>query len=346
MDNIFFDHPKLIEYISSNDYSEAARLLLREQLKVWKDLDSAYTSLKSVQLKSFQYNGFVIKVQHNPGRVKSSTAKVDEKSIKERKCFLCPENLYNEQQALKYGNDFLILVNPFPILTEHYTIPHVNHIPQRIREWFGSMLLLSKDMQRDVLIYNGPKCGASAPDHLHFQAGSKFFMPLDDEFHSLKNEYGEIIVDDDKITVAGIDDGLRKFISVETNDIAAAEFVFKILFESYLKVSPDEIEPMMNILVLYEPQKEEGEFFGWRIIIFLRNKHRSSHYFRDGEDRILLSPAAVDLGGLCILPFKNDFEKITKNDITEIFKEVSIGKEQFEFIKADIKKSLSGNSFI
>src|SRR5690606_6887912 len=119
-----------------------ARLLLREQMKVWKLLEQSYNALKNVQVKSFQFDGYVIKVQHNPGRVKSSTAKVDEKSIRERKCFLCPQNLFEEQQALRYGNEFIILVNPFPILPEHYTIPHLKHIPQRIQGWFINMLEL------------------------------------------------------------------------------------------------------------------------------------------------------------------------------------------------------------
>lgn len=341
MNKVFFDHTKLEEHISNRDFSGAARLLLREQMKIWKDLENAYNSLKSIQVKSFQYDGYIIKVQHNPGRVKSSTAKVDEKSIKNRKCFLCPENLYIEQEVLKYDDDFLILVNPFPILPEHYTIPHVNHIPQSIQKWFVKMLLLSRDMQRDVLIYNGPKCGASAPDHLHFQAGSKYFMPLDDEFHSIKNEYGEIIFENEELIVSGIDDGLRRFISIETHDISLAEKIFNVFFNFNLKVSSEDFEPMMNILALYEPANAlNGKNYGWRVLIFLRKKHRPSHYFREGNNRILLSPAAVDFGGVCILPFEKDFELIKKEDIAEIFNEVSIGKEQFEYIKADMKKAL------
>jgi hypothetical protein len=341
VDTIFFSHNEINQFTSSHDYSGAARLLLDEQIKEWNNLQKAYNSLKSVQIKSFQYDGFVIKVQHNPGRVKSSTAKVDEKSIKDRKCFLCSGNLYKEQKALKYDEDFLILVNPFPILPEHFTIPHVKHIPQTIKEWFGRMLILSKDMQRDVIIYNGPECGASAPDHLHFQAGTKFFMPMDNEFHSLKNEYGEIIFQNDSIAVTGIDDGLRRFIAIETSDLPLAGKIFDLFYGFYSNVSVTGAEPMMNILSQYDSvESEAGEEYGWKILIFLRKKHRPSHYFREGADKILLSPAAVDFGGVCILPFEEDFNKIRKEDIREIFREVSIGKEQFEYIKADMKKKL------
>ncbi len=344
MDNIFLNHDNLNGLISLKDYSNASRLLLREQIKSWPELEKAYISYKTSQTKTFQFDGFVIKVQNNPGRITSSSAKVDEKSIKTRACFLCPANIYSKQKAIKYREDFLILVNPFPIFPEHFTIPHKDHIPQAIKESFAKMLLLSKDFSRDVIIYNGPACGASAPDHLHFQAGSKFFMPVDDGFHSLKNEYGEILIENDSLVVTGIDDGLRKFISIEAKEISSAEKVFDIFYNFYSRLSRQsrvKPEPMLNIISFYEPRQAEGKGeFGWRILIFLREKHRPSHYFREGENRILLSPAAVDFGGVCILPLERDFKKITKEDIFEIFREVSIGKEQFEYVKADLKKSL------
>jgi len=344
VDNIFLNHDNLNSLISLKDYSNASRLLLREQIKSWPELEKAYISYKTSQTKTFQFDGFVIKVQNNPGRITSSSAKVDEKSIKTRACFICMANLYQKQKAIKYEEDFLILVNPFPIFPEHFTITHKDHIPQAIKEWFGKMLPLSKDFSRDVIIYNGPACGASAPDHLHFQAGSKFFMPIDDGFHSLKNEYGEILIDNDSLIVTGIDDGLRKFISIETKEISLAEKVFDIFYNFYSRVSNEKTEPMMNIIAFYEPREnQDSEEYGWRILIFLREKHRPSHFFREGENRILLSPAAVDFGGVCILPLEKDFEKITKEDIFEIFREVSLGKEQFEYVKADLKKSLTAN---
>ena len=232
MEKIIFDNSKLNELISINDYSNAARLLLREQLKTWPELGEAYDSVKKVRVKNFQYDGFIIKVQNNPRRITSSSAKVDKESVKTRPCFLCIKNLYSKQKAVKYKEDFLILVNPFPIFPEHFTIPHKEHIPQSIKEWFGKMLSLSKDMPRDAIIYNGPRCGASAPDHLHFQAGSKFFMPVDDEFYSLKNEYGEILFENEALIVAGINDGLRKFISIESKEIPLQKkhLSFSIIF--------------------------------------------------------------------------------------------------------------------
>jgi hypothetical protein len=344
VNKIIFTHNKLNDLISINDYSNAARLLLREQIKSWPELEKAYSSYKTSQTKTFQFDGFIIKMQNNPGRFTSSSAKVDEKSIKTRACFLCSANLYSKQKAIKYGEDFLILVNPFPIFPEHFTIPHKDHIPQTIKEWFGKMLLISKDFSRDVIIYNGPACGASAPDHLHFQVGSKYFMPIDDHFYSLEDGYGEKLFENGSLVIKGIDDGLRKFISIEAKEISLAEKVFGIFYNFYSRLSTDKPEPMMNIISFYEPRQGQGsEKYGWRVLIFLREKHRPSHYFRKGDDRILLSPAAVDFGGVCIFPLEKDFERITKEDIAEIFREVSIGKEQFEYIKADLKKSLTAN---
>jgi hypothetical protein len=169
-------------------------------------------------------------------------------------------------------------------------------------------------------------------------------MPIDDDFNSLKNNYCEILVNNDSIVVAGIDDGLRKFVSIETKEISPAVNAFDLFYNFYSKISDEKTEPMMNLISFYEPgQPGDKSGYGWRILIFLREKHRPSHYFREDENKILLSPAAVDLGGVCILPLEKDFEKITKEDVSEIFREISISKEQFEYVKADLKKSLTNN---
>lgn len=335
MKKILLEYPTLEKFISVKDYSSAAKLLLDEQKKSWTDLRRNYDLFKDTREKVFQFEGFAIKIQNNPGRIKSTSAKIDEKSINERECFLCLNNLPEGQKAVKYGEDFLILVNPFPIFPEHFTIPYKDHIPQSIRGWFGKMLSLSKDLSEYVVIYNGPECGASAPDHSHFQAGNKNFIPIETETDFLKNIPGDILLEKKSLTVAGINDGLRRFITIETNAMVIAEKVFDLFNGIYAKAVGKNVEPMMNIISSYNEES------GWEIIIFLREKHRPSHYFRDGEDKILLSPAAVDLGGVCILPLEKDFNKITKEDIAEVFKEVSLNKEQFEFIKAELKKALN-----
>src|SRR3989304_5755446 len=281
--DILIKNSLIEELIADADYANAAKRLLEDQKKTWKQLGDGYESLKNVRTKNFQFDGFRMKIQFNPGRYISTAAKVDEKSINERKCFLCPANLPEEQKGILCEDEYLILGNPYPIFPEHFTIPNIRHIPQQIKNNFPFMLKLVKDLSKYyVIVYNGPKCGASAPDHFHFQAGTKNFMPIVDDFHQLKNEYGELLFENDEITVSAIDDGLR------------------------------------------------------RVIVFLREKHRSSHYFAEGENKILLSAASVDLGGVCITPLEKDFERMTKEKLTEILAEVSLNKSTFSFIKQKV----------
>ena len=328
LEDILTDNSEINKYLNLNDYSEAAKKLLLQQKKDWQFASNGFESLKSVQTREFGFDGYKIKVQFNPGRIKSSSAKVDEKSIKERKCFLCLENLPSEQKGILLNEEYIILVNPFPIFPEHFTIPHVRHVPQSIKNSFIDLLEISKELSKYYTVfYNGPKCGASAPDHLHFQAGSKNFMPIDLEFQQLKNDYGNVLLKDKNLILSAIDDGLRRFITIESHDKYLIENKFKIYFENYKNISGNNDEPTMNILSSY------GQNSGWRVIIFLREKHRSSHYFAENENQILISPAAVDLGGIFITPRQKDFEILSKNIIIEVCDEITLSKEKFDFLK-------------
>lgn len=322
------------ELIIQSDFAEAAKQLLATQKKSWKQLADGYASLENIRIKKFQYDGFRIKTQFNPGRYISTSAKVDQKSINERKCFLCPANLPEDQKAILYKNEFLILGNPFPIFPEHFTISNINHVPQKIKENFPLMLDLTKDLAKHyVVLYNGPKCGASAPDHFHFQAGTKNYMPIDDDFHQLKNEYGELLFENDVLIVSAIDDGLRRIIAFESLNNENLVDAFDKFYEIYSSVIKSDEEPLMNIISGYEDE------FGWTVIILLREKHRSSHYFAEGENKILLSPASVDLGGICVTPLEKDFNKIAQEKLTEILSEVSLNKNTFNLIEQRVKQT-------
>ncbi len=157
-DVLCFDN-ELNKLISQHDFANASRLLLDLQKKSWSQLSEGYKSLGSIKTKEFHFNGFTISIQFNPGRIISSSAKVDENAIKERKCFLCYENLPDEQKGILYNDDFLILCNPFPIFPEHFTIPHINHSPQEIKNSIDIFLELSKDLSSNYIVcFNGPKC--------------------------------------------------------------------------------------------------------------------------------------------------------------------------------------------
>lgn len=307
--------------------SSQIKNLLDSQIVDWELAKNNYKGLESVKVKDFSFDGFSIKIQFNPSRIISTSAKVDAKSIQERKCFLCKENLPKEQTGIDYKNEYIILVNPFPIFPEHFTIPKVDHNPQRIKENFEDILDLSKDLQdRYAVFYNGPKCGASAPDHMHFQAGIKNFMPVDYEFESIQKI---TLSNSDNLKISYTENYLRNFISLESPDKYQITNAFNKVYDSIEQVEAKDDEPMMNVVASY--QNDE-----WRIIVFPREKHRPSHYFEEGEKQILLSPASVDLGGVCITPREDDFNRITKRDIKDILTQVGVGKEKFDKIISGI----------
>lgn len=333
---VFTDNATINNYIEQNNYSDAAKALFEIQANEWPMLKTGVSTLKTVKVKSFQFDGFKIKAQFNAGRMTSTSAKVDPKSISERKCFLCVENLPDEQRGFLFNHNYIVLCNPFPIFPEHFTIAHREHLPQRIIDTFPDMLDLSKNISKHYsVIYNGPRCGASAPDHLHFQAGNKFFMPVDDEFHQIKNEYGKEIFEDDNISVFAIDDGLRKFISIESLDKDLIVKTFNKFYRTYSDLMKEEQEPLMNIAGFYE------EEFGWRVIIFLRAKHRPAVFFAEDESKMLVSPASIDLGGVCVFPREEDFNRITKEQIADIFKEVFVDRNIFMKLTKTFKLNLS-----
>ena len=319
------DDELIQSFLKENNFSDAANRLFEIQKEQWPMLNAGFKSLETVKSKSFQFDGYKIKAQFNAGRMTSTSAKVDPKSISERKCFLCRENLPEEQRGILYNDKYIILCNPFPIFSTHFTLTHKVHQPQRIIDTFSEMLDLSKDLSRYyTVIYNGPRCGASAPDHLHFQAGNKSFMPIDDEFHQIKNEYGKVIYEDDELSFYAIDDGIRKFISIESIDKEIIVNTFNKFYNIYSELMNEEQEQMINLVSFYE------EEYGWRVIIFLRAKHRPAVFFAEDDSKMLVSPAAIDLGGVCVFPRQEDFNRITKEQITEIFKEVFIDQNKLK----------------
>jgi len=330
-EKVFISDAELKKYSESSTLADGTRALVKHQREHWDLAGEGYSSLDDVQIREFEFDEFHVKIQFNPQRIISSSAKVDKKSISERACFLCYKNLPEQQRGIPYFRDYLILVNPFPIFTEHLTIPKIDHIPQIIESNFGGMLRLSEDIGKHLVVfYNGPNCGASAPDHMHFQAGTKGFMPIDSEYDNIKISKGEILFSDNEVIIRGVQDYLRYFFSIESNDADKIKEAFSKLY-SMLKIIDKNEEPMMNILSYYENKN-------WKILIFPRQKHRPTHYFMSDENNILISPASVDLGGVCITPQEKDFNKITKDQLVDILRQVSISKELYEYYKRKISE--------
>lgn len=293
--------------------------LLTDQLSVWETARNNYEALKQVKTKELDVNGAKFKVQFNPARIVSSGAKVDAKSIQERKCFLCAENRPKVQEGIEFKplsnqKEYTILINPFPIFPKHFTIPDVEHVPQLILGRFGDMLNLAEKMDDYVIFYNGPKCGASAPDHVHFQAGNKGFLPIEKEW---QNHISEQINDN----LFAVNYGFPAFV-IKTTEKSECVRLFEKIYQN-LEINEGEDEPMMNILAWFEGNN-------YVAVVIPRAKHRPDCYFAEGEKNILISPASVDLGGVFITPLEKDFEKISAENVTEILGEVCLDKKEFQ----------------
>ena len=308
--------------------------LLTEQLTSWETARNNYAALSGVQVKELNVKGIPYKVQFNPARIVSSGAKVDAKSIQERKCFLCPANLPPEQKGIPFEGHYNILVNPFPIFPRHLTIPETAHVDQRIAVRFGDMLDLAQALSEYTIFYNGPRCGASAPDHAHFQAGNKGFLPIEKDWREqvagkIIDMPGEI-TDDERSALFYLSDAPRTTLVIEAAEKRTARKLFDIVYHS-MTVKPGEEEPMMNVLALYEDGK-------WIVFIFPRALHRPACYTAPGEANLLSSPASVDLGGVFITPVEKDFMKITAEDIEQILSEVCLSEADFARLRQRIKE--------
>jgi hypothetical protein len=318
----------------ASDLASRARVLLRQQKETWPLLRTGYAGLADVRTRTIDMDAFTLRVQWNPGRIVSSSANVDPEAIRRRKCFLCSANLPEEQRGVLFASNFLLLCNPFPIFNEHFTIPHTTHSPQRIDSSFGTMLDLARAMAKGYLLtYNGPKSGASAPDHLHFQAGEKGFLPLEKELGGLLAK-GEVLADAKTLQVIASDDGLRRFFALRSTEKEPLIGALGDLESALAAATGQEVEPMMNVLASFDGG-------GWTVLVFPRARHRPSMYFAEGEERLLISPAAVDCGGVLTLPREQDFQRITADHIREIFGEVFLPAGTFQKACATLAGSLT-----
>ena len=314
------DENILSNYSSDNTIAEKVKGLIIQQKETWPLAKNNYNNFCDVEKKIFEFDQFKIVVQFNPGRLVSSSAKVDAESIENRSCFLCADNLPSEQKGIIYKDEYIILVNPFPIFEEHFTIPTLKHQPQKIAENFSDMLDLAQDLEKYYTIfYNGPKCGASAPDHLHFQACTKNIIPIETELNKITPSNGELFYEDFDTAVYGISGYLRNFFFITANKKDSVILQFENLQKAIkdIFVTPD--EPMMNVLVLFDEK--------WKVLVFPRAQHRPNQYFLKGNDKLLISPAAADFGGQLITPRKEDFNKITIDDIENIFAQTSTSED-------------------
>jgi len=290
--------------------------LLAEQKKTWLDLREGYESFKHVKERDLPCRGFSVRLQYNPKRIKSSTADVRENSGNERRCFLCLDKLPEGQKGILHRSDYLILCNPMPVFSSHFTVSHLDHRAQVMAEHIDTFLRIVADFGPGwTVLYNGPKCGASAPDHLHFQAAPSGKMPIEEEIH--EEERLTLIKQIDGVLLYRMRDLGREVIILEGDDPRAVESAFRAFLNGLKKVLLIAEEPMMNIAGFYEERK-------WRLVIFPRRKHRPDAFFMEGEGRVVVSPGVIDMGGLMITPVEKDFKRLDKAAVECIYAEVSL----------------------
>lgn len=298
--------------------------LLDQQYDAWPLMREGRDAFAKVETKRVEVEECEVVIQHNPGRIRSTSASVDKQAVERRRCFLCPDQLPPEEKGIGYG-DWVILCNPFPVLDRHLSIVHREHIPQKIAGNVETLLALAKDLGSSYFVlYNGPESGASAPDHLHLQACSRELFPIEEhlfEDEPLMSEdcsYCEETARNtfELFTLGGC--GRSIVVSRGGNSEEVARWVYEVIKE--LALTTDREEPLINIVCTYDPKM-------WTVYLFPRARHRPASFFAQGEDRLVVSPGAIDMAGVVVVPEREHFEKIDGPRVAAIFSEVSMARE-------------------
>ena len=308
------------------------------QLELWDDARKRYADLKSVMTKELtdDETGIVMKVQHNPARIVSTAAKIDKNSIEARPCFLCKDNRPGEQMlkpltAVADNEMMDLLVNPFPILPEHYTIPTRKHQPQQIKSMCGAIYNMLDAYPELTVFYNGPKCGASCPDHMHLQAGTSGILPLQTQWARISRTAQVVTSVSEGEDISVINGYVTPVMLIKARSNKTFVQLFQTLY-SALPVSGSDTEPMMNVLA-------------WRVadetlcVVFPRKKHRPACY----DTTFMVSPGALDMAGLIITPREEDFSRMTATDIAGILREVTLTAGEVEKVAETIARMTGQN---
>jgi uncharacterized protein DUF4922 len=292
---------------------DALERLFRRQERAWPQLAQGMEGLARAETRPVRIDWYDVFIRHIPHRVTSTTAAVDRESIAKRPCFLCERNLPPEEEGLPFDENFTIYCNPFPIVDRHLTIAHREHGAQRIANRFGAMFDLAAALPGYFVVYNGPECGASAPDHMHFQAGSRALFPIANDTARLSG-----------VTLPNY--GRNVLVFRGRDRLALTERMDRAL-ELLREVTRKADEPLVNVAVFHE----RGE---WIAYLFPRGKHRPE-VFHTGE--LTVSPASIDLCGIFVVPLERDFERITGRTIAAIFREITMPDGQFREVAARLE---------
>lgn len=317
------------EYKGSKDLSlvSLCQSLYDSQKISWSRLADVCRDLAGVQSRKL-YGDNKVYLQYNPARAQNSGAAVDEASIRKRPCFLCQDNLPQEQKGILYKNQYLILCNPAPIFKNHFTIVSLKHKPQDIASSIDWLLNVSADMAGYAIFYNGPACGASAPDHLHFQAVPGKALPF-------LNDVQGLLPFENKpsIKYGRLAEYNRSVVLLESKNADKLKLQFLSLLKTARKIMKTDDEPMVNVISDYNSR-------GWRLTVFLRRKHRPDVYFVKGDKRIFVSPGSVDMAGVVITPLLENYQRLDYNAIRDIYREVSLPESMMHAILKELSKGV------
>ena len=313
--------------------------MIEKQKKDWKLAKKNYKeleqNLKKEKTLELKLGGDTKRVRFfpNPQRAISTMAQTDSQSIQERPCFLCNDNRPAEQTSLSLGH-YEVCLNPYPIFQRHLTIIDKEHTPQSMKGRFEDMLHLAENLDEFYILYNGPECGASAPDHMHFQAAGKEESLSTPFFKDFLNDIIEQTDFDDVPAIVNSYANNTFITSIGLASILRSELIekfeniYNILSTFYGK------EPLINIIAWYAIDStkhgEDDEVVAWNCVIFLRSKHRPDCYYNQGEKGLLISPAVAEMGGVFPIIREEDMDKLNTKEIIDIYKEISLSPEQFE----------------
>ena len=294
-----------------------------DQLSRWPLACDNFRALKNVQTREVIVNGLNVRLQFNPARMISSAAKLTKEDIAKRKCFLCQENRSSEQIMMKFdgrkGKKYHILINPYPIFPDHLVIAMAKHTDQSIWHRYIDMLDLAKKYSDFSFFYNGPYCGASAPDHHHFQGVPKGLMPLENDVDAKLDSLQEITSVQDARLYHYDNFTTGIFVIRAETAKSAAKMFYRLL--DCAEMPEGDNEPRINLFSYYR----DGEF---RSIIVFRRCHRSHHYFSDGPDHLTMSPGCADMAGVFIVPVEEEYHKITPELLSDMLSEITISTEE------------------
>lgn len=293
---------------------QAVLALYGQQKEAWPMLTEAVSGLDNTAVRGIELDGRTVRLQHNPARMVNVSAPTSPDEVARRPCPICPRNMPAEQKALPFFGDWLVVCNPLPIFKRHFVLVYGEHVSQSAAAILPAMMEFTR-LTGFVSLYNGPRCGASIPDHLHIQAAPPGWLPLEQQ---LPEQDGREIV---------VDQRLPGRIFIRARETGRARHLFARTMEALepYKIDPEDTEPGMNVAVIAGGSDEAM----W-IVVHPRSRHRPECFYEEGENRYVVSPGSTDMAGLIILPRPEDFRRLDSAKVRSIYREVCLTSRQLE----------------